>query len=126
MTDQQEALVQRVEAALHRAGLRTFRWSDFGHSSGVAIDVDRAEDREGSGVWVIWEPGPDLIAESNASVRSGEYDARAIREANAVSDAMMRAIAELLTLFGLTAHEADPEMYPGALLVDDVESDPQD
>ena len=126
MTDQQEELVQRVEAALGRAGLRSFRGSDSGDDSGVAINVDTSADRQDSGVWVIWEPGPDLIAESNASVLAGEYDAPAIGELSAVGDAMMRALAELLALYGLAAHEAEPEMDPGALLVGWPESPPSE
>lgn len=122
MTNQQGELVQRVEVALQRAGLRTFRGSDSGDSSGVAINVDRSEDRQGTGVWVIWAPGPDLIAESNASVRSGQYDAPAIRELSAVGDTMMRALSSLLALYGLSAYEAEPEMDPGALLLGWAES----
>lgn len=126
MPGQQEELVQRVEAALGRAGLRSFRGSDSGDNSGVAINVDTAADRQGSAVWVIWEPGPNLIAESNASVLAGEYDAPAIRELSAVGEAMMRALAELLVLYGLSAHEAEPEMEPGALLVGLPESRPSE
>lgn len=114
--DSLEALAHRVRDELVKAGLPLLDEDNAEELAGAVIEVDRGAD-EGGGVFLRWEPSPELADLEADAVASGEFENPAIAHSGLVAEAMRDAMAAILRSAKLVVDNSDDELRPFTLHV---------